>query len=136
MYLIIQHRFAVAVGRGQMLHGPLLAFAKREGDELFNYDDGQDEYTMPRRHGVQMTCYPFYLHAEVALATCEKFLKSLNAWTTVDESVANKAMPAFSHDSKSNNLIQRNIAARGAQTAHTLPLCTVLCASTPYLLRC
>ena len=110
-----------------LLHWPLLAFAKTQGDELTSYtEDSGGSYTMPLRLGVPFLHYPWSQHAQVAIDCTKNFVQSLNAWNCVEESVENKSLNCLARSAMEDNIAQRNLAQ-----VHTLPRSTVLCAFLP-----
>ena len=121
--------FTKAVSKGQLLHGPLLAWAKWSHDSLV---DWQDEaglvYLMPVRHGVPFKQYPWRKHAEDAILCTKKWLMEIGQWPYYEQSVAQASLAQFDSTTTrlEENLYERNKAMCGAQRPSVIPAGTTI----------
>jgi len=116
--------FAVAVTKGQLVHGPLLAWAKWKGDELQEQcDEFGLTYIMPVRHGVPFTQYPWSKHAVEAIMSVKKWLQEIGSWHHWEQSVAKASTEVLVSSSSwlDQNVIERNKAMLGAKRPNQVP---------------
>ena len=111
--------FTKAVSKGQLIHGPLLAWAKWSHDSLEEFRDANGlVYLMPARHGVPPEEYPWRKHAEDAILCAKKWLMEIGQWPYYEQSVAQASLPQFDSTTTrlEENLYERNKAMCGGHS--------------------
>ena len=121
--------FTKAVSKGQLIHGPLLAWAKWKQDSLEEFRDANGlVYLMPVRHGVPPEEYPWRKHAEDAILCTKKWLMEIGQWPYYEQSVAQASLAQFDSTTTrlEENLYERNKAMCGAQRPSVMPAGTTI----------
>ena len=121
--------FTNAVSKGQLVHGPLLAWAVWSRDSLKEIrDECGQAYMMPFRHGVPFIEYPWRKHAENASMCTKNWLKEIGVWSYYEQSVAQASTALCRSGStwSDENLCERNKAMCGAQRPSVMPAGTTI----------
>ena len=87
--------FAKALSEGQLVWGPLLAWAKSQGDEFFDHKQAEidEPFMLPRRPGCTVGQYPWSEHGAAFLSRGKEMLEKMGLWHQ-EQSVAN-IVPTF-----------------------------------------